>query len=319
MFLYLPNFILSTIYQYSNFTNKLILNNESKYEILDCIFWKISSTSQSSGIELHDISKNIIITRCGFYLLTCTIIKHGAACIYIDYSNTIKCSNLCFINSMSNGGASYIFHTGVGNILYADLNYSSESDIGKNSRSCEYSSHLGASEKLLFYNSNISNCETNSRGIIYFLQSKNNSIIGKYLLITNSIGEGLITTYLNGSKAILINFNLINNTAKSNLIFNPWTFDILTIENSIFINYNNLNFHNSLKCLLTFSHCYFSGLEINAKSSGAIFLNCNFNIFGNFNLLNQINTYYCWNLGIYFSFTKKNYYILNLFIFNLNL
>ena len=314
MFYFYISFIFSTIYQTQNYSNRLILSNEYNYFIFSCVFWKSTSSSQSAGIELHDISKNITIQNCGFYFLTCTNSGNSAACFYTDFADSIKCLNLCFINSYcKSSGASYIFHSGINaNILYADLNYSSETNIGKNGRKTDYSSHLGAYKKLSFFNSNVSNCETLYRGIVYFLVSKNNSIISNFLIISNSIGEGLITTNLGGLKAIITNFNLINNTANSYLISNPWSSDILNIENFIFINYNNINFHNPLKCLLTFINCYFSGLENNAKSTGATFISCNFNLIGNLISLNNINTVLCWNLGICFTLKKKQFYYFSL-------
>ena len=311
MFFYILNF-----YKQINFTTPLILNNDVKYEILNCIFWKCSSSTSSAGIELNNLLKNISIKQCGFYFMNCLTTSHGASSIYIDNSFKIECSKICFVNGYSKSSAHYVLHSSIGTIQYVDFNYSSEIDIGKNSRICIYSSSLGCNEKLNFYNSNTSNCYPDGRGIIYFLLMNTNSIIGEFLQICNSIGEGLITTAINGKNCILKNLNLINNSAKFKIIFNPWTNDNLEIQNSIFLNYNLINFHDSLKLNLIFLNCSFSGFENDAKSSGAIFNNCNFNIISTLNSLNNINTIFCWNLGKNIYTQKKNY-IYNFYILNL--
>ena len=291
-----------------NFTSKPNFIPDLNNFIYDCIFWKIETLTQCSGIYVNS-NINISINRCGFYKLYNSV-SYGSSSIYILTANVVIMKQLCFEFCRSAHGASFGIHSNQGNVNNLEFTLSSESFVGYTG-SQTHSSYFGAKNYLKFETSNISYIiSSGNAGSFYILNSQEN-VQFKYVQASDSNLPTIFFTINPSLKMNFENFNFINLTVSYyfrvgdlNYIIKSCVFNLVS---------SNVLWANQKSNLLSFINCSFSQIRNDNYILSASIINCNFQYFQSYNLINNLNTFYCWAQGNFIS--SKNPLKIFLFIF----
>ena len=283
-----------------------IFNISGIFNLINNIYINCITNNHGGAIFSSNVNIIFFITFCSF--LKCHADQRGGAiCVYgID---KILIKKICILNCTASFTSPGLNLWGIyGNINQIDFN---NSDYN-NPFSSAHSSYL-CSFKLIMNHINISNtiATTHTAGI--FFGNNESTNISSFCQIINSkgpafLGLSLLSTNL---QLILNNYNFINNSVTLSWFQISRYYCIPIIVTSFFQKIPNFlivsHIYNGDGQFQFFNYLFNFNYDSNSHSSISN-LNNIFNInLINFNIINNINTFYCWN-NFTFSKSYQNFY-----------
>ena len=291
------------------FNTTLSFNYSLETKFINCLFLNCKSNLNSAGIYINNIQYSLLINKCGFYNMSITYNGYSASSIYCENSKNITLYYLCFDNCYSsNHGASYGIHSCISSILTCYMNYSLESNLGKNNIIPGHSSYLGSDNYFYFKYNNITDSKSNGWGCgYYFLDVGGNNNEISFSISKNLIGPSFSQHY-SGTNYNLLNMLYINCSVTSSWIVGAST-SYINFFNCYFINISNKPYYSG-NGYVNFINSTFS----NVQSVGATFNNCNFQYTSSIILINYFQSNLCWE-DINNLTQKKKKFLIN-YLFN---
>jgi len=240
---------------------------------LDCFFYHIVANANAAGIFVQGPEIIVEISRCGFYMCSCTQYPSGGAVFLLTFYS-YKITKVCFEFCSSSHGQSYgIYGDSVSELKFDQMNLTCETKVGFESVP-SHPSFIGGYNKLTFSHNNNSECKVSSVSCGFYFYGAKDTTYTLFNQISN--GFGFSTIILNGgSIPILKNHNIINNTISSYLLnINQYS---VTIDGFVFQDNSDVNLAGA-------SHFPFQN---------AVFSNCAFDI-----QLSKLKTPYCTFTGV---------------------